>query len=537
MNPRKIKFGSESRNLLLNGVDKLADSVKVTLGPKGRNVVLGRQQQFAITKDGVSVAREVFLEDDIENLGAQMVKQVAQNVAHEAGDGTTTATVLSQAIIRNGIKMIEAGFSPMDIKRGIDKISTLIKSNLSEMSMPVKDIVTIKNIATISANGDEVIGGIIADAIEKVGFEGVITAEDSNTFDTYVEIVEGMQIDCGYLSPYFINVPEKEQVVQEKPHILIYEGTISSMKSLLPFLEYTNKLRVPLLIMADTVEGDAIQTLILNKMKNVLDVAAIRNGGMGTNKTERLKDIAILTGAIYLSEKEHLDLSDVDPSQIKDILGSCEKLTISSDKTVIINGSGDPEAIKARVKHISDSMKNKDNESEKLLLKERLAKLDGGVAILKIGAYSETEMNEKKDRLDDALSATRAAIEEGIVPGGGMAYVRACATIDLDNLVGISFTGDEKIGAEILLKACSKPFRTIIENAGLNPEVIINGLPEGLESGYDARNDKYVNMIDSGIIDPLKVTRCALDQAVSISSLLLTTECILSEQMPHTAVK
>jgi chaperonin GroEL len=385
----------------------------------------------------------------------------------------------------------------------------------------------VKQVATLSANGDEIIGGIIADAIEKVGFEGVITAEDSKTFDTYVEIVEGMQIDTGYSSPYFINVPEKEEVFQNNPYILIYEGSISSMKSLLPILEYTNLNKRPLLIMADSIEGDAIQTLILNKMKGILDVAGIRNSGFGTNKTETLKDISILTGGMYLSEGEGFSLSDINPNSVGDILGQCEKITITSEKTTIINGSGDKKEIQDRVALLNKAIENKDTESERLLLKERLAKLDGGVAVLKIGAYSETEMNEKKDRLDDALSATRAAIEEGIVPGGGMALVRACASINLDDH---DFYGDEKIGADILLKACAQPFKIILENAGLNPEVIINKLPDGINHGYDARQDKYVDMIETGIIDPLKVTRCALDQAVSISSLLLTTECILSEQ-------
>lgn len=527
MNPRKIKFGSDSRNALQEGVDKLANSVKVTLGPKGRNVVLGRQQQFAITKDGVSVAREVFLEDDVENLGAQMVKQVAQNVAYEAGDGTTTATVLSQAIIKSGIKMIEAGFNPMDIKRGMDKLAVDIKEKLIAISQEVSEIETIRNVATISANGDGVIGGIIADAIEKVGFDGVITSEDSKTFETYVDIVEGMQVDAGYVSPYFINNPEKEEVDQNNPLIMIYEGSIKSMKELLPFLEHSNASKKPLLIMADGIEGDAIQTLVLNKIKGVLDVAAVRTPSFGSNKTETLKDIAALTGAIYMSEKEGYDLTQIDPRAISDVLGSCENVKITSEKTIIINGHGEKEDIVNRVELLKNSIANKENESEKLLLKERLAKLDGGIAILKIGAYSETELNEKKDRLDDALSATRAAIEEGIVPGGGMALVRVCSTINLDEY---SFVGDEKIGAEILLTACAQPFRTIIENAGLNPEVIINSLPEGNESGYDARSDQYVNMIESGIIDPLKVTRCALDQSVSISSLMLTTECILSEQ-------
>lgn len=528
MNPRKIKFGSDSRNALQNGVDKLANSVKITLGPKGRNVVLGRQQQFAITKDGVSVAREVFLEDDIENLGAQMVKQVAQNVAHEAGDGTTTATVLSQAIINRGIKMIEAGFNPMDIKKGMDLLVVDIKKRLIDMSQEVSDVETIKNVATISANGDQIIGGIIANAIEKVGFDGVITVEDSKTFDTYVDIVEGMQIDAGYISPYFINSPEKEEINQEKPLLMVYEGSIKSMKQLLPFLEFSNSKKRPLLIIADSIEGDAIQTLVLNKIKGILDVAAVRTPGYGSNKTETLKDIAALAGAIFMSEKEGYDLTQVDPRAMEEVLGSCEKIKITSEKTIIIDGHGEKEAIKTRVDLLKNSIANKENESERLLLKERLAKLDGGIAILKIGAYSETELNEKKDRLDDALSATRAAIEEGIVPGGGMALVRVCSTINLDSY---DFIGDEKIGAEILLKACAQPFRTIIENAGLSPEVIINGIPEGQDQGYDARTNQYVNMIESGIIDPLKVTRCALDQAVSISSLMLTTECILSEQI------
>ncbi len=527
MNPRKIKFGSDSRNSLQLGVDKLANSVKVTLGPKGRNVVLGRQQQFAITKDGVSVAREVFLEDEIENLGAQMVKQVAQNVAYEAGDGTTTATVLSQAIVKNGIKMIEAGFNPMDIKRGMDRLSIEIKNGLVELSKEVSEIETIRDVATISANGDQVIGGIIADAIEKVGFDGVITAEDSKTFETFVDIVEGMQINSGYISPYFINSPEKEEIDQAEPLIMVYEGSIKSMKQLLPFLEFSNTRKKPLLIMADGIEGDAIQTLVLNKIKGVLDVAAIRNPSIGSNKTETLKDIAALTGALHMSEKEGYDLTQIDPKAIGEVLGSCENVKITSEKTIIINGHGEKENINARIELLKNSISNKENESERLMLKERLAKLEGGIAILKIGAYSETELNEKKDRLDDALSATRAAIEEGIVPGGGMALVKICATLNLDEY---DFIGDEKIGAEILLKACAQPFRTIIENAGSNPEVIINNLPDGIDMGYDARTDTYVNMIESGIIDPLKVTRCALDQSVSISSLMLTTECILSEQ-------
>ena len=529
MNPRKIKFGSDSRKSLEKGVNVLANSVKVTLGPKGRNVVLGRENQFAITKDGVSVAREVFLEDEIENLGAQMVKQVAANVANEAGDGTTTATVLAQAIIKNGIKMIEAGFDPMELKRGMDKASVLLKEELVKMKHDVSDINTIRQVATISANGDEVIGGIIADAMEQVGFDGVITVEDSKTADTLVEVVEGMQVNSGYISPYFITDVEKTELNFKNPFILIYDGKIKSMKGLLPFLEYSSNNKRPFIIIAESLEGDALQTLILNKIKGVLEVGAVKTPGFGQHKKDTLKDLAVLTGGIYVSEEEGFEIESINPALIGDILGSCEKINVTGKKTTVINGLGDKEDLKDRVNQLKLKVENCENESEQLLLKERLAKLDGGVAILKIGAYSETEMNEKKDRLDDALSATRAAIEEGIVPGGGIALLRASMSKKV--LQENVFTNkDQSIGAEILLNACKQPFFSIIENAGKNPEVIMKDLSEDPLNGYNARTSEYVDMIQEGIIDPLKVTRSALENSVSIGSLLLTTECILSEQ-------
>ena len=524
MKPREIKFGSDSRKSLERGVNVLADSVKITLGPKGRNVVLGRQDQFAITKDGVSVAREVFLEDSIENLGAQMVKQVATNVAHEAGDGTTTATVLAQYIIKSGIQMTEAGFDPMEIKKGMELASTLIKEKLVAQRREVSDISTIRQVATISANGDDIIGGIIADAMEKVGLEGVITVEESQTSETYVDIVEGMQIDSGYISPYFITNMEKAEVEYKNPLLLIFEGKIMNMKGLLPFLECSSATKRPLLIISDSLEGDALQTLILNRMKGILQVTAIKSPGFGQTKKESMRDIAILTGGVFLSEEEGFEIDSVNQSIVEDLLGGCEKLTVTVNKTTVINGYGDKEELATRINDIKETIENKSNESEKTILRGRLAKLDGGVAILKIGAYSETEMNEKKDRLDDALSSTKAAIEEGIVPGGGIALLRASQSIDLPSL-----TESESVGVKILMEACIQPFKAIVENAGLNPDVIINGLNDDANGGYDARNNKYVNMIDAGIIDPLKVTRSALENSVSIASLLITTECILSE--------
>jgi chaperonin GroEL len=534
-NPREITFGSESREALKRGVNKLADSVKVTLGPKGRNVVLGRKNQYAITKDGVSVAREVFLKDPVENLGAQMVKQVASNVAMEAGDGTTTATVLAQAILNKGIKLIETGYDPMELKRGIDSASEIIKKYLEDTSLAVDNIEQIRNVATISANGDKVIGDIIANAMEEVGFDGVITIEDSKTHETSMTVVQGMQIGSGYLSPYFINHMEKFEVNFDNPFILIYSGKIKGLKGLVNVLDYTVSKKRPLLIITDHIEGDALQALIMNRVNGSLDVAAVRSPGFGEHKVNQLKDIAAFCGALYLSEETGHDIANINPEAVAEILGSSEKITVTHDNTVIVNGSSEEGEVEKRINEIKSQIEFRENESERLLLKERLAKLEGGVAIIKLGAYSEIELKEKKDRLDDALSATRAAIEEGILPGGGIALLNA--SISVGNSVSPeTMSHDEITGFNILLDSCESPLFAILANAGTSFEVVKNKIVEYNDPqwGYDARNAQYVNMIDSGIIDPAKVTRSALENAVSIAGLMLTTECTLMEEQSET---
>ena len=537
-NPREITFGSVSRDALKRGVNQLADSVKVTLGPKGRNVILGRKNQYAITKDGVSVAREVFLKDPVENLGAQMVKQVASNVAMEAGDGTTTATVLAQSILNKGIKLIESGHDPMELKKGIDIVTDLIKGYLDLISIPVENIEQIRNVATISANGDTTIGNIIADAMDVVGFDGVITIEDSKTHETTMDVVEGMQFGSGYISPYFINHMDKLEVNFENPFILIYSGKIKGLKGLVNILDYTASKKRPLLIIADQIEGDALQALIMNKMNGALDVAAVRSPGFGEHKVNQLKDIAAVTGAMFLSEEAGHDIANVNPEAVEDILGGAEKITINYDSTVIVNGNSDEGQIELRINEIKSQIEFRENESEKMLLKERLAKLEGGVAILKIGAYSEVELKEKKDRLDDALSATRAAIEEGILPGGGIALLNASIAINsqITDSVTQFNSNDTLAGAKILLDSCESPLSAILSNAGISfdvvkNEIVNNGNPT---YGFDARNSKYVDMIDAGIIDPAKVTRSALENAVSIAGLMLTTECTLMEDQSET---
>lgn len=539
-NPRDIKFGSDSRLALKRGVDALADSVKVTLGPKGRNVVLGRKGQYAITKDGVSVAREVFLSDPVENLGAQMVKQVASSVAYEAGDGTTTATVLSQSILNNGIKLIETGYDPMDLKRGIDKASDYIKNKLLEMAIKVDNVEQIRNVATISANGDAKIGNIIADAMDAVGFDGVVTVEDSKTHDTYMELVEGMQVPSGYMSPYFVNNPTKMEVQFNNPYILIYNGTIKNLKGLVTVLDWTTARKTPLLIIADSIEGDALQALILNRMNGILEVAAVRSPGFGENRKDQLQDIANIVGSTLLSEDLGHDLANLNPGMIEDLLGSCEKVTVSSSNTTLVNGKGDSSNIEARIKEIESKIEYSEDESERIILRERLAKLSGGVAVLKIGAYSEIENKEKKDRLDDALSATRAAIEEGILPGGGTALLYASSALEKELREGIlNFESeDELFGAKILIQACESPFSTILNNAGISPDLIKSKLVNdekspstSLSYGFDAKRGNYIDMLEAGIIDPAKVTRSALENAVSIVGLMLTTECTLMEQM------
>lgn len=540
-NPREIVFGSDSRDALRRGVNKLADSVKVTLGPKGRNVVLGRKNQYAITKDGVSVAREVFLSDPIENLGAQMVKQVASNVALEAGDGTTTATVLAQSILNRGIKLIEAGHDPMELKRGIDVAAEAIKNYLIESAVKVEEVSQIRNVATISANGDQKIGDIIADAMDNVGFDGVITIEDSKTHETHMELVEGMQFDSGYMSPYFINDMTKFEVNLEKPFVFIYNGKIKGLKGLVHILEYTSTQKRPLLIIADNIEGDALQALILNKVNGTLNVAAVRSPGYGEQKKEQLNDIAVALGAQLLSEEQGHDIANLNAGVIDQILGSCEKITITQDKTTVVNGSGSEDSIKNRINELKSQIEFKDNESEKLLIKERLAKLEGGVAVLKIGAYSDVELKEKKDRLDDALSATRAAIEEGILPGGGIALLRASNHLsDLINNGKFTFDSyDQKYGALLLLDSCKSPLASILSNAGMSFEVVQNKIIENdsLSYGLDVRNNRYVDMIETGIIDPVKVTRCALENAVSIAGLMITTECTLMEENKDDSIK
>lgn len=537
-NPREITFGSASRDALKKGVNKLADSVKVTLGPKGRNVILGRKNQYAITKDGVSVAREVFLKDPVENLGAQMVKQVASNVANEAGDGTTTATVLAQAILNKGIKLIESGHDPMALKRGIDQMTEIIKDYLESTSVKVDDIEQIRNVATISANGDSTIGNIIADAMQVVGFDGVITIEDSKTHETSMEVVEGMQFGSGYISPYFINQLDKMEVNFNNPYILIYSGKIKGLKGLINVLDYTASKKRPLLIIADQIEGDALQALIMNRMNGSLEVAAVRSPGFGEHKVNQLKDIAAVTGAHFLSEELGHEISNINPEAVEDVLGSCEKITITSENTVIVNGNSQEGAVELRINELKSQIEFRENESEKMLLKERLSKLEGGVAILKIGAYSEVELKEKKDRLDDALAATRAAIEEGILPGGGVALLNASIKIQkkISNLEISLDSADSAAGALVLLEACEAPLSAILSNAGISFDVVKNEISQNGNPtyGFDARNSKYVDMISAGIIDPAKVTRSALENSVSIAGLMLTTECTLMEDQSET---
>lgn len=530
MNPRRINFGSESRSQLKKGVDSLANAVKVTLGPRGRNVVLGRANHYAITKDGVSVAREVFLKNPVENLGAQMVKQVAANVAQAAGDGTTTATVLSQAILEKGLKMIEAGFDPMDIKIGIDRALKIVVDNLKENSIEVVGTDQIKQVATISANGDSNIGSIIAEAMDEVGFDGVITIDDSATHDTYLEVVRGMEFAGGYVSPYFINNIAKLEAHLDNPLVFIYDGNIKGLKGLIHVLEYAAGQKRPLLIISNGIEGDALQALVMNKANGALDVTAINSPGHGQNRTDQLKDIAAVVGAKVIEYAKGEDIANLNPDMVKMVIGGCEKATASEHRTTLIKGSGSQEEIAKRVDDMKLTIDNHDNASEVLLVKERLSKLEGGVAILRIGAYTDVELKEKKDRVEDALSATSAAVEEGILPGGGIALYRASNLLEKE-LEKMEFnTNDQRVGFEILLDAIKQPFATILSNAGLNHEVISKDLPEDYKIGYDARLNEYVDMLESGIIDPTKVTRSAIENSSSVSGLMLTTECVLMEE-------
>jgi len=521
---KEIKFDIESRDALKRGVDALANAVKVTLGPKGRNVVI--EKSFGaphVTKDGVSVAKEIELEDRVENMGAQMVKEVASKTNDIAGDGTTTATVLAQAIVREGLKNVAAGANPMDLKRGIDKAVTVVVENLKSQSKTVGDSTEmVKQVASVSANNDETIGSLIAEAFGKVGKEGVITVEEAKGIDTTVDVVEGMQFDRGYQSPYFVTNPEKMVAEVENPYILLVEKKISSMKELLPVLEPIAQSGKSLLIISEEVEGEALATLVVNKLRGSLKIAAVKAPGFGDRRKAMLEDIAILTGGQVISEEQGFTMENIS----LDMLGTAEKVTIDKDNTTIVNGGGEESKIKGRVNQIKAQMETTTSDYDREKLQERLAKLAGGVAVLYVGAASEVEMKEKKDRVDDALHATRAAVEEGIVAGGGVALVRAISA--LENLTGIN--ADETTGIRIVKRAIEEPLRQIVANAGGEGSVIVAKVAEGSgDFGYNAKTDEYVNMLEAGIIDPTKVTRVALENAASVSGMLLTTECVITE--------
>ena len=523
---KEISFNTDAREKLKSGIDALADAVKVTLGPKGRNVVI--QKSFGapqITKDGVTVAKEIELEDAIENMGAQMVKEVASKTADVAGDGTTTATVLAQAIITEGLKNVAAGANPMDLKRGIDKAVSAVIDHLKKQSKKLKDSSEISQVATISSNSDAEIGKMIATAMDKVGKDGVITVEEAKGTETEVKTVEGMQFDRGYLSPYFVTNTEKMEADLETPYVLIYDKKISSMKELLPILEQTAQTGKPLVIISEDVEGEALATLVVNKIRGSLRVAAVKAPGFGDRRKAMLEDIAILTGGKVISEETGMKLEDAK----LEYLGKADKITIDKDNTTIVNGGGKKSEIQGRVSQIKAQIEVTTSDYDKEKLQERLAKLSGGVAILYIGAATEVEMKEKKDRVDDALHATRAAVQEGIVPGGGVAYIRAIDALkDLKEL-GLD-NEDQATGVNIVRLSLEAPLRVIAENAGQEGSVIVNKVRDGKKDfGYNARENKFENFFEAGIIDPTKVTRLALENAASIAGLLLTTEAVVSE--------
>ena len=521
---KEITFDLEARDALKRGVDALANAVKVTLGPKGRNVIIDKKfGSPIITKDGVTVAKEIELKNAIENMGAQMAKEVASKTADVAGDGTTTATVLAQAIVTAGLKNVAAGANPMDLKRGIDKaVDTVVESLRKQTKKVGDDNKKIEQVASISANNDPEIGKLIAQAMEKVKKEGVITVEEAKGTETTVEIVEGMQFDRGYISPYFVTNADKMQVVMENPHILIYDKKISSMKELLPLLEKQVQTGAPMLIIAEEVDGEALATLVVNKIRGSLKVAAVKAPGFGDRRKEMLQDIATLTGGTMISEERGFKLENADLTY----LGKAEKVTIDKDNTTIVGGSGKKSEIVARVNQIKTQIENTTSDYDKEKLQERLAKLAGGVAVLYVGAATEVEMKEKKDRVDDALHATRAAVEEGIVPGGGVAYIRAINA--LDKMTGVN--DDETTGIAIIKRALEEPLRQIVANAGIEGSIVVQKVREGKDDfGYNARTDKYENLYAAGVIDPTKVTRVALENAASIAGMLLTTECVLAD--------
>ena len=521
---KEIKFNTQAREELRAGVDALADAVKVTLGPKGRNVII--EKKFGaphITKDGVTVAKEIELEDPFQNMGAQLVKEVASKTGDDAGDGTTTATVLAQAIVNVGLKNVTAGANPMDLKRGIDKAVAKVVEGIRAQAQEVGDDFTkIESVARISANNDEEIGQLIAEAMRKVKKDGVITVEEAKGTDTTVEVVEGMQFDRGYISPYFVTNTEKMECEMENPYILIYDKKISTLKDMLPILEASAQSGRPLLIIAEDVDSEALATLVVNRLRGSLKICAVKAPGFGDRRKEMLEDIAVLTGGIVISEEKGMRL---DGATVE-MLGRAEKITVNKDNTVIVNGLGSKESIEVRVAQIKAQIETTTSDYDREKLQERLAKLAGGVAVLYIGAASEVEMKEKKDRVDDALSATRAAIAEGIVPGGGVAYIRAIDA--LEGMEGVN--ADETTGIRIIKRAIEEPLRQIVENAGLEGSVVVNAVRQGKDDfGYNARTDKYENMKACGIIDPAKVTRVALENAASIAGMFLTTECVICE--------
>ena len=522
---KEIKFNIEAREELKKGVDALANAVKVTLGPKGRNVII--EKKFGaphITKDGVSVAKEVELEDAFQNMGAQLVKEVASKTGDDAGDGTTTATVLAQAIVNVGLKNVTAGANPMDLKRGIDKAVACVVENIKSQAQEVNDdMAKIESVARISANNDSEIGKLIAEAMEKVKREGVITVEEAKGTDTTVEIVEGMQFDRGYISPYFVTNTEKMECEMENPYILIFDKKISSLKEMLPILEASAQSGRPLLIIAEDVDSEALATLVVNRLRGSLKICAVKAPGFGDRRKDMLEDIAVLTGGVVISEEKGLKLE----SATIDMLGRAEKVTVNKENTTIVNGMGDKETIAARVAQIKAQIEKTTSDYDREKLQERLAKLAGGVAVLYIGAASEVEMKEKKDRVDDALSATRAAIAEGIVPGGGVAYIRAISS--LEGLKGDN--DDETTGIEIVKRAIEEPLRQIVANAGVEGAVVVQKVKDGKgDFGYNARTGEYENFFAAGVIDPAKVTRVALENAASIAGMFLTTECVIADK-------
>ncbi len=523
MSAKEIRFNEEGRNAILRGVNALADTVKVTLGPKGRNVII--EKSFGsplITKDGVSVAKEIELENKFENMGAQLVKEVASKTSDVAGDGTTTATVLAQAIYRQGAKLVAAGHNPMELKRGIDKSVEAIVGQLQAISKPIKDHKEIAQVGTISANNDKTIGDIIAEAMEKVGKEGVITVEEAKSMETSLETVEGMQFDRGYLSPYFVSDPERMEATLENAVILIYDKKISNMKDMLPVLEQTAKSGRPLMIIAEDIEGEALATLVVNKLRGVLNVCAVKAPGFGDRRKAMLEDIAVLTGGKVISEETGFKLENTTI----DMLGRAKRIVVDKDNTTIIDGDGADAEIQGRVKQIRAQIEDTSSDYDREKLQERLAKLVGGVAVIKVGAATETEMKEKKARVEDALHATRAAVDEGIVPGGGVAFIRALSALD-----SLALDAEQQFGVTIIKSALEAPIRQIADNAGIDASIVVDKVKNGKDSfGYNAADDTYVDMLEAGIIDPTKVSRCALQNAASVAGLMLTTEAMIAEK-------